>query len=154
MDDTPAPIVSNTWLSDITLRIVVRAVRFPAIGSATLGINPCLAHCQFQESIVLRVSLVLHVPLAAYKSRSAPNKPPYQMSEFLQLPLHCCIAVTSPRSGIPDRKGRMRQARRWRCIRSRPERILRRRTRCCEAPASAQGSSSPCVPPPAEGNRR
>ena len=64
----PASIVSNTWLSALALRIVTWAVRFSANGSATLGINPCLAHCQFQESIV---SHVPHVPLAICKSRSS-----------------------------------------------------------------------------------
>ena len=95
----PASIVSNTWLSAIALRIAVRvksfglcalrglvsnggllglalhivtrAVCFSANGSATQGINPCLALCQFQESIVPRVSRVAHVPLAACKSRSS-----------------------------------------------------------------------------------
>ena len=66
-----ASIVSNTWLSALALHIVMWAVRFSANGSATQGINPCLAHCQFQESIVPRVSRVAHVPLAACKSRSS-----------------------------------------------------------------------------------
>ena len=74
----PASIVSNTWLSALALHIVMWAVRFSANGSATLGINPCLAHCQFQKSIVPRVLRVAHVPLAACKSRSsAPCKALY-----------------------------------------------------------------------------